>query len=271
MSSGLSLSGGYRACASQYPTTRPRAYPAAIAIIMGCPPWGFEVVSRWTQYTGFVFPVNYLREGDSKIMAGSGKPTRKQRKFAEGVIAGESLADSYREAYDAEGSSGATIRREAHRVSALPHVATMVETARQGEARAAERNLGLRRRWIVGRLVEEADAAPSDSARVRALELLAKQAGLFDSEAERSEKRLAASESELVAELESRLGALAVGEATEIEKIEDPPTPLETEASIPHTSHRDLHIESPLIPNTTPLGDPDQPLGTDETPEDSTS
>jgi len=204
-------------------------------------------------------------------MAGSGKPTRKQRKFAEGVIAGESLADSYREAYDAEGSSGATIRREAHRVSALPHVATMVDEARQSEARAAERDLGLRRRWIVGRLVEEADRAPSDSARVRALELLAKQAGLFDSEADRSEKRLAASESELVAELESRLAAIGGGEAIEVEGLEIPPTPLDEEADAPHTSHRDLLIESPLTPNDTPPGDFAEPLSADETSEDSIS
>jgi hypothetical protein len=201
-------------------------------------------------------------------MAGSGKPTRKQRIFAEQVIAGESLADSYREAYDAEGSSPATVRKEAHKVSRSPHVARMVDDARANEARAAERDLGLRRRWIVGRLVEEADRAPSDSARVRALELLAKQAGLFDSEAERSEKRLAASESELVAELESRLGALGAGEVIEVEGLEIPPTPLDEEASIPHTSHRDLLIESPLTPNDSPLGDFAEPFGADESLED---
>jgi hypothetical protein len=226
-------------------------------------------------YTPIIRGVKYYERGVSENMAGSGKPTKKQRKFVERVVEGDSLADAYREAYDAEGSSAATIRKEAHNLSRRPHIARMVEAARADEARAVQRDLGLRRRWIVSRLVEEADAAPSDSARVRALELLAKQAGLFASEAERSEKRLGSSEAELVAELESRLGAMVpAAEAIEVqgsEQVEgdegagdDPPPPLGERPPLPHTSHRDLHIESPLSLNDTPLGDIEEPLDPEE-------
>jgi len=139
------------------------------------------------------------------------KPTKKQRDFASKVIEGASQADAYREAYDAEGSKPTTIRREAHRVASNPTVATMVTEGIEREGRLAARDLGNRRRWILGRLVEEAEGAESDSARVRALELLAKQSGLFENEADRAEKRASASEDALTAELEARLAILLPG------------------------------------------------------------
>ena len=136
--------------------------------------------------------------------------TDKQREFVRLITEErQSYADAYRGAYDAEGSKGETVRREAHRLTRNPNVAPLLDAARVEEARSIQRNLGLRRRWIVERLVGEAEDGDSPPAsRVRALELLARQAGLFDSTEERADKRQSASEEELTAELESRLAAL---------------------------------------------------------------
>ena len=136
-------------------------------------------------------------------------PTDKQRDFVGKIIEGNSLADSYRAAYDAEGMQPQTVRREAHRLTQRHNVATMLEGARRDEARGLQRSLSLRRRWILERLVSEAEDDESPPAsRVRALELLARQAGLFDSAEERSDARANASEADLAAELEARLGAI---------------------------------------------------------------
>ena len=136
-------------------------------------------------------------------------PTDKQREFVGKIIEGNSLADSYRAAYDAEGMQAQTVRREAHRLTKSHNVAAMLDGARQEEARGIQRSLSLRRRWILERLVGEAEADDSPpAARVRALELLARQAGLFDSAEDRSDARANASEADLAAELEARLGAI---------------------------------------------------------------
>lgn len=153
------------------------------------------------------------------------QPTVKQREFVRLVVGGSSLADAYRSAYTVGAMKAETIRREAHRLSRSHTVSTMLDAARVAEARGAERNLSLRRRWILERLVGEAEDSESPPAsRVRALELLARQAGLFDSPEDRTDKRQSATEEELTAELESRLGAILQGGSIDVtpESVGDP-------------------------------------------------
>ena len=126
-------------------------------------------------------------------------PTDKQRKFAQAVSEGANYSEAYRQSYDAEGSSPETVRVNAHRVAHNANVSPMID-----ELRA--RNVGSRRRWILERLLEEAESEESTPAsRVKSLELLAKLAGMFDSEKERAEKGEHSTESELIAELNQRL------------------------------------------------------------------
>jgi len=133
-------------------------------------------------------------------------PTEKQRKFAQAVSEGESYSEAYRKAYNAEGSSPQTVRVNAHRVAHNANVSPMIDELKARNERGLQRNLGSRRRWILERLLEEAESLESTPAsRVKSLELLAKLAGMFDSEKERSEKREHATESELIAELNQRL------------------------------------------------------------------
>jgi hypothetical protein len=133
-------------------------------------------------------------------------PTEKQKKFAQAVADGENYSQAYRKAYSAEGSSPETVRVNAHRVANNANVSPMIDDLRARNDRGLQRNLGSRRRWILDRLLEEAESLESTPAsRVKSLELLAKLAGMFDSEKERAEKREHATESELIAELNQRL------------------------------------------------------------------
>ena len=133
-------------------------------------------------------------------------PTDKQRKFAQAVADGENYSQAYRKAYSAEGSSPETVRVNAHRVAHNANVTPMIDDLKARNDRGIQRNLGSRRRWILDKLLEEAESLESTPAsRVKSLELLAKLAGMFDSEKERSEKREHATESELIAELNQRL------------------------------------------------------------------
>lgn len=167
----------------------------------------------------------------------SGKITTKQAKFAKLLAEGMPQVEAYREVYDSSGNPN-TQRVEAHRVATNPNVAPIVERERAHRERAEQRSARSRSGWIIERLVGEVEGGDSPSARIRALELLGKASGLFDSGADRESKRQTATELELIAELESRLVEILPGigiidaetidteRAVSEDEKDDPPTPL---------------------------------------------
>ena len=167
----------------------------------------------------------------------SGKITTKQAKFAKLLAEGMPQVEAYRAVYNSSGN-GNTERVEAHRVATNPNVAPMVERERAHRERQELRSARSRSGWVIERLVGEVEGGDSASARIRALELLGKASGLFDSGSDRESKRQTATELELIAELESRLVEILPGigiidaetidtelAVSEDEK-DDPPTPL---------------------------------------------
>ena len=130
--------------------------------------------------------------------------TNKQREFARLVAEGSTLVDAYAEAYDTSGKRE-TIRREATRLASNPTMAPLLREANQVVDKALQPTRGTRRRFVLERLVREAETAPSDSARIRALELLGKSVGAFDIE---SESESSGSESDLLASLRSKLASV---------------------------------------------------------------
>ena len=136
-------------------------------------------------------------------------PTIKQKKFAQAVADGASLADAYRSSYDVSNSSKTTIQVNASKLAATANVLPLIEAAKARNDRGNERSLGNRRRWILDKLINEAEDPENPAAsRVKSLELLGKLAGMFDSERERSEKREHATEQQLEAELLQRLSEI---------------------------------------------------------------
>jgi len=132
--------------------------------------------------------------------------TEKQRKFAESVVSGNSLADAYRNAYDCSNMKPATIQRNAVALMADNRVSTRVEVLaaerrRQSEAvTVSDRDMlvTLLRKWSKG---DES----ATSSQLRAAELLGKACGLYRDVLEDHRER----PTELIAaELEARLSRL---------------------------------------------------------------
>ena len=105
--------------------------------------------------------------------------TGKQEMFARRLAQGETQSEAYRFAYSAGSMSDATIWSEASRLAQHPQVSARVaELKAQGEG--VRRMLMLdREENILARLEHEAFTAKTDSARIRALELLGRHAGMF--------------------------------------------------------------------------------------------
>ena len=90
--------------------------------------------------------------------------TPKQTRFAELVAGGQELATSYRMAYDASQMKQSSVRVEASRLAALPHISAAIEWLR---AVLPPQDIGtmpaLSDRWLVERLQQVADSEYSPS------------------------------------------------------------------------------------------------------------
>jgi hypothetical protein len=105
--------------------------------------------------------------------------TAKQEAFSKLVADGQPQADAYRQAYNAESMKPAVVWSEASRLASHPKVAARIERL-QAERDAIRSMLVLdQEEAILLQLQHEALTARTDSARIKALELLGKHAGMF--------------------------------------------------------------------------------------------
>lgn len=150
-----------------------------------------------------------LVEGGKGAKASKGrKLTAKQEAFLAGLIRGQSQYEAYCGAYSAEGMKRSAIDTEAWRLAGHPEIARRLHAHQGSVERAAQASALSRRRLVLERLEHEATNAESDSARVRALELLGKthDVGLFVERIETDNTER--SPDELRTELQARLTAL---------------------------------------------------------------
>ncbi|MCZ8088699.1 MAG: hypothetical protein O9247_01195 [Rhodobacteraceae bacterium] len=135
--------------------------------------------------------------------------TAKQEQFALSIVEGRTQSAAYREAYDAEGMQDTTVWTEASKLMRHPQVSQRVEELKE-EAEATRRAvLVSREEAILQRLEHEAMTAKTDSARIRALELLGRHIGMFKDqiEVEHVERSAEQIEADILTRLE-RLGWL---------------------------------------------------------------
>ncbi len=145
--------------------------------------------------------------------------TPKQLKFAHSAVSGVSLAEAYRQAYDAENMSERAIRTEACRLAAHPNVARAMEAisaemvGKMQVVSVSDRDMLITnlRRWTKG------DEAPT-SGQLRAAELLGKACGLYRDIVETRTERPAA---EVLADIESRLNALGADPVKQVDGGEE--------------------------------------------------
>lgn len=114
--------------------------------------------------------------------------TEKQETFALGVTTGLSLSDAYRQSYHAEHMKSPSVQVEASRLAASPKVALRIQElwCQKDEDRHMQ---ALRREdFVLESLKNESLTATTDSARIRALELMGKTIGMFDGSREKTVK-----------------------------------------------------------------------------------
>ena len=132
--------------------------------------------------------------------------TAKQRKFAENVVNGMSIADSYRNSYDAENMKPASVQRRAAELMVDGKVRACMEALAVEKRRLSEVStvsdrdnlIRLLRAWSNGE-------APATQTQLRAAELLGKACGLYRDVVEDHRERPAAL---VAADLERRLSSL---------------------------------------------------------------
>jgi phage terminase small subunit len=132
--------------------------------------------------------------------------TAKQRKFAENVVNGMSIADSYRNSYDAENMKPASVQRRAAELMVDGKVRACMEALAVERRRLSEVStvsdrdnlIRLLRSWSNGE-------APATQTQLRAAELLGKACGLYRDVIEDNRERPAAL---VAADLERRLSSL---------------------------------------------------------------
>ena len=108
--------------------------------------------------------------------------TPKQSAFAGFVAEGTNYTQSYRKAYNAKNMSDNAISVEGHKLMKQAHIKLQVDLLKANNSTATKAHAHTRQAWILERLKEEAlDMDNNASTRGRALELLGKGAGLFDS------------------------------------------------------------------------------------------
>ena len=134
--------------------------------------------------------------------------TAKQEAFCHAILAGKGWSDAYREAYDAENMSAASVHREAFALATSPKIASRLERAER-ERQAEQRMQRLSRSERVVQKLEQIALrdGDTDGTQVRALELLGKTLGLFVDRVE-TEDKTARDADAVRAELEARLNRL---------------------------------------------------------------
>ena len=132
--------------------------------------------------------------------------TPKQRKFAENVVAGMSLADAYRNSYDAGDMLPASVQRRAAELMVDGRVTACITALGVAKRRAVDAVTVNDREMLVRllRIWSQGEASATQS-QLRAAELLGKACGLYRDVVEDHRERPA---SLVAAELEVRLGEL---------------------------------------------------------------
>lgn len=133
--------------------------------------------------------------------------TAKQEAFAQGVAKGKTLSDAYRSAYDAENMKDSTVWTEASLLMDHPKVASRVEGIQRAQEEKSLHDHARLKRLVLERLHQEAMTADSDSARIRALELLGKSIAMFTDRVEQEDTQR--SSADLEQELMNKLKQLS--------------------------------------------------------------
>ena len=146
-----------------------------------------------------------------KIIKKEAELTIKQRQFVDEIIKGKlgSYKEAYASVYDVtlnkDGSIPKWVEVEASKLVANPKIAISIQRAIAKKEQSAVASSLRTRNYVIDQLYKESKESDSDSARIRALELLGKSVSLFSDVVETKEAR---SSDEVEADIEERIQSL---------------------------------------------------------------
>ena len=105
--------------------------------------------------------------------------TENQRQFTIGVIRGQSLRSSYREAFKNDTGSDASISASANKLMKDPRVQQALKEAWGETIEHLSEDVAASKRYVLKGLLALSKDAQSEQSRIRALELMGKACGLF--------------------------------------------------------------------------------------------
>ena len=146
-----------------------------------------------------------------KIIKKEAELTIKQRQVVDEIIKGKlgSYKEAYASVYDVtlnkDGSIPKWVEVEASKLVANPKIAISIQRAIAKKEQSAVASSLRTRNYVIDQLYKESKESDSDSARIRALELLGKSVSLFSDVVETKEAR---SSEEVEADIEERIQAL---------------------------------------------------------------
>jgi len=142
------------------------------------------------------------RDGHAPSEAPSLRLTPPQETFCQGVASGLSFSDAYRDAYPNTQGTEATISTNAHLETKKPRITNRIAQL-IAENKTESRVIKATREARVSRMLEEImQKSQSDSAKIRAAELLGKSVGMF------AQKPEDEAETDDIEALEAKLGAI---------------------------------------------------------------
>ena len=133
------------------------------------------------------------KKPDLKIIKKEAELTIKQRQFVDEIIKGKlgSYKEAYASVYDVtlnkDGSIPKWVEVEASKLVANPKIAISIQRAIAKKEQSVVASSLRTRNYVIDQLYKESKESDSDSARIRALELLGKSVSLFSDVVETKE------------------------------------------------------------------------------------
>ena len=120
--------------------------------------------------------------------------TQSQMAFAQGLIAGKSMRQAYRDAYPNSGAADVTVSASASKLAKDPRIAKLVREAWEETQEALADDIAATKRYVMRSLVALSKQANQEGSRLKALELLGRSAGMWRDQQQSTERPLTAAE-----------------------------------------------------------------------------
>lgn len=125
---------------------------------------------------------------DGEVMGSPKKRVRpltiQQMAFVQGVIAGKTYRQAYRDAYPNDTSKDQTISASAQKLLKHPEVRKRIEDGWEQTVEVLIEDVGATKRYVLSQLLHHAREGKQESTKIKALELMGKSVGLFTRDTE---------------------------------------------------------------------------------------